>query len=117
MAIHLANKTVIYPRRICEDLLVKVDKLVFPADFIVLDMEEDHQVQIILGRPFLNTACAIVDVREFKLTLWVGDDSITFAVDQMVKHSRSRDDVISSVDTGDELLEKELATWKETRSS
>lgn len=67
MAIHLANNTITYPRGNCKDLLVKVDKLVFPADFIVLDMEEDHKIPIILGRPFLNTACAIVDVQESKL--------------------------------------------------
>ncbi|XP_023746142.1 uncharacterized protein LOC111894296 [Lactuca sativa] len=61
MAIHLANKTVTYLRGICKDLLVKVDKSVFPTDFIILDMEEDHRVPIILGRPFLNTACVIVE--------------------------------------------------------
>ncbi|XP_023742504.1 uncharacterized protein LOC111890633 [Lactuca sativa] len=69
MAIHLANKTVTFPRGICEDLLVKVDKFVFPADFIVLDMEEDHQVPIILGRPFLNTTGAIIDIRDSRITL------------------------------------------------
>ena len=62
MAIHLANKTITFPRGICEDLLVKVDKFVFPADFIVLDMEVDPQVPIIPGRPFLNTVSAIVDM-------------------------------------------------------
>ena len=53
MAIHLENKTVTFPRGICEDLLVKVDKFVFLADFIILDTEADLQVPIILGRPFL----------------------------------------------------------------
>ncbi|XP_023747784.1 uncharacterized protein LOC111895977 [Lactuca sativa] len=62
MAIHLANKTVTFPRGISEHLLVKVDKFVFPADFIVLDMEVDPQVPIILGRPFLNTATATIDM-------------------------------------------------------
>ncbi|KAL7596848.1 hypothetical protein Lser_V15G31333 [Lactuca serriola] len=55
LAIHLANKIVTFSRGICKDLLVKVDKFVFLMDFIVLDMEEDHQVPIIFGRPFLNT--------------------------------------------------------------
>ncbi|XP_052627240.1 uncharacterized protein LOC128133746 [Lactuca sativa] len=64
MAIHLANKTVTFPRGICEDIWVKVDKFLFPVDFIVLDMEEDHQVPIILGWPFLNTVSAIVNIRE-----------------------------------------------------
>ncbi|XP_023733094.1 uncharacterized protein LOC111880913 [Lactuca sativa] len=105
MAIHLANKTVTFPRGICEDLLVKVDKFVFPTDFIILDMEADPQVLIILGRPFLNTVSAIVDMRDSKLTLWVGDDSITFGVDQAMKHARNSDDTAFSIDMFDELME------------
>nr|KAJ0218525.1 hypothetical protein LSAT_V11C300107740 [Lactuca sativa] len=75
MQIHLADKTIIHPMGVCEDLLIKIDKLVFPVDFIILDMEEDSKVPIILGRPFLNTACALVDMRESTLTLRVRDDS------------------------------------------
>ncbi|XP_052627025.1 uncharacterized protein LOC128133572 [Lactuca sativa] len=108
MAIHLANKTVTFPRGICEDLLVKVDKFVFPADFIILDMEADPQGPIILGRPFLNTASAIVDMRDSKLTLRVGDDSVTFGVDQAMKYSRSSDDTAFSIDMLDEILEEDI---------
>ncbi|XP_023772321.1 uncharacterized protein LOC111920979 [Lactuca sativa] len=106
IAIHLANKTITFPRGICEDLLVKVDKFVFPADFIILDMEADPQVLIILGRPFLNTASAIVDMRDSKLTLRVGDDSVTFGVDQAMKHARHSDDTAFSIDMLDELMEE-----------
>ncbi|XP_023740671.1 uncharacterized protein LOC111888795 [Lactuca sativa] len=115
MAIHLANKMVMFPRGICEDLLIKVDKFVFPTYFIVLDMEEDHQVPIIIGIPFLSTACAIVVVQESKLTLQVGDDSVTFGVDRAMKPSRLRDDTIFTVDTFEELMEKELVEWKEDK--
>ncbi|WVZ24189.1 hypothetical protein V8G54_002733 [Vigna mungo] len=52
----------IYPYGIVEDVLVKVDKLIFPADFVVLNMEEDAKVLIILGRPFLATGRALIDV-------------------------------------------------------
>ena len=45
-----------------EDVLVKVDKFIFTADFIVLDMEEDKEIPIILGRPFLATGKALIDV-------------------------------------------------------
>lgn len=92
MTIHIENKTVTFPRGICEDLLVKVDKFVFHVDFTVLDMEEDRQVPLILGRPYLNTACAIVDIRETKLTLRVGEYSVTFGVDRAMKHSRFSDE-------------------------
>ncbi|KAL7587001.1 hypothetical protein Lser_V15G38297 [Lactuca serriola] len=113
MAIHLANKMVTFPGGICEDLLVKVDKLVFPADFIVLDMEADPQVPIILGRPFLNTSSAIVDMRDSKLTLRVRDESVTFEVDQAMKHARSSDDTAFSID----MLEEFLEDWKEEKPS
>ncbi|XP_023758740.2 uncharacterized protein LOC111907172 [Lactuca sativa] len=113
MEIHLANKTVTFPRGICEDLLVKVDKFVFSADFIVLDIEEDHQVPMILRRPFLNTAGAIVDIRDSKHTLRVGEDSVIFGMDQAMKHSKFSDDTTFSVDVLEELLEE----WIEDETS
>nr|KAJ0208559.1 hypothetical protein LSAT_V11C500241780 [Lactuca sativa] len=116
MTIHLADKTVTHPRGICEDLLIKVDKLVFPADFMVLYTEEDHEVPIILGRPFLNTACAIVDVRESKLTLRVGDDlQFTFPLEEEFD---GQIDLMES----EKLLEesevnRDLSSFEETNSS
>ncbi|XP_076939098.1 uncharacterized protein LOC143607598 [Bidens hawaiensis] len=56
MSLSLADRSVKYPRGIIENLLVKVDKFVFPVDFVVLDMEADEKVPIILGRPFLRTS-------------------------------------------------------------
>jgi alanine-alpha-ketoisovalerate/valine-pyruvate aminotransferase len=50
-------------------VLVKVGKFKFPVDFVILEMEEDDIVPIILGRPFLATARAVIDVHDNKLTL------------------------------------------------
>ncbi|KAL7599566.1 hypothetical protein Lser_V15G21208 [Lactuca serriola] len=113
MAVNLANKTVTFPKGIYKDLLVKVDNFVFLADFIVLDMEADPQVLIILGRPFHNTASAIVDMRDSKFSLRVGDELATFGVDQAMKHARSSDDMSFSVDMLEELMEE----WKEDEPS
>ena len=55
MSLQLADRSVTYPRGIVEDVLVRVDKLIFPADFVILDFEEDKKIPIILGRPFLAT--------------------------------------------------------------
>ena len=52
-----------------EDVLVKVNKFIFLANFVVLDMEEDHEVPLILGRPFLATDRALIDVESDELTL------------------------------------------------
>nr|KAJ0200233.1 hypothetical protein LSAT_V11C600316800 [Lactuca sativa] len=114
MKIHLADKRIIHLMGVCEDLLIKVDKLVFPVDFIILDMEEDLKVPIILGRPFLNTACALVDMRECTLTLKVGDESVIFEADQKDTQEESREEKVSPLDLDDELLEKELVYLQES---
>ncbi|KAK5825727.1 hypothetical protein PVK06_020589 [Gossypium arboreum] len=61
MSIQLADRSVKYPKGIIEDVLVKVDKFTFPVDFVVLDMDEDVEVPLILGHPFLTTARAVID--------------------------------------------------------
>ncbi|XP_062089054.1 uncharacterized protein LOC133795617 [Humulus lupulus] len=53
VTLQLADRSIAHPRGIIKHVLVKVDKFIFPADFIVLDMEEDANIPIILGRPFL----------------------------------------------------------------
>jgi hypothetical protein len=80
VSLQLADRSITYPRGIIEDVLVKVDKFIFPADFIVLDMEEDQEIPIILGRPFLATCGAEINVPKGKLTLRVEDDTVVFDV-------------------------------------
>ncbi|GJU11522.1 hypothetical protein Tco_1133918 [Tanacetum coccineum] len=74
----LANRTVKYPKGIAENVLVGIGKFVFPVDFIILDMPEDIKVPLILGRPFLSTARAKIDVYKRKITLRVGEERIVF---------------------------------------
>ncbi|XP_076905366.1 uncharacterized protein LOC143561111 [Bidens hawaiensis] len=62
MSLSLPDHSVKYPRGIIENLLVKVDKFVFPVDFVVLDMEADEKVPIILGRSFLRTVWISVSI-------------------------------------------------------
>ncbi|GJW74473.1 DNA-directed DNA polymerase [Tanacetum coccineum] len=69
MSIQLADRFIKYPVGVCENLLVKVSKFIFPADFIVLEMDEDELVPIILGQPFLATTRAMIDEHEGKLSL------------------------------------------------
>ncbi|KAL5569891.1 hypothetical protein UlMin_026466 [Ulmus minor] len=74
VSLQLADRSIKHPRGIIEDVLVKVDKFIFPADFIVLDMEEDREVPLILGRPFLATGRTLIDVHQGKLILRVQDE-------------------------------------------
>ncbi|XP_062118283.1 uncharacterized protein LOC133831893 [Humulus lupulus] len=62
VTLQLADRSIKHPGGIIEDVLVKVDKFIFLADFIVLDMEKDENVPIILGRPFLATGQALIVV-------------------------------------------------------
>ncbi|XP_016165095.1 uncharacterized protein LOC107607683 [Arachis ipaensis] len=80
MALQLAGRSFKYPHGIVEDLLVKVGDFIFPADFVVLDMEEEVKASIILGRPFLATAGAIIDVQKGELTLRLHEERMVFNV-------------------------------------
>ena len=72
----MIEKYLAYPTRIIEDVLVKVDKFIFPIDFVVLEMEEDHEIPFILGRPFLGKGQALIDVKNGELTLHVGEEQV-----------------------------------------
>ena len=104
MSLQLADRSIKHPRGIIEDVLVKLDKLIFPVDFVVLDMEEDREVPLILGRPFLATRRALIDVQEGKLELRVQDEKVTFNVFDATKFPLEADsclrvDVIEEVVT------------------
>ena len=64
VSLQLADWSIKYPQGVIEDVLVKVDKFIFPVDFIVLDMDEDQEIPIILGRLFLVTGRTLVDVQK-----------------------------------------------------
>ena len=59
---------------------MKVEKFIFPVDFIVLDFEADKEVPIIFGRPFLTTRKTLIDVQKGELTMRVNDQQVTFNV-------------------------------------
>ena len=65
------DRTMAKPEGVIEDVLVKVGKFIFPVNFIILDMEEDSQVPLLLGRPFLATGAALIDMQKGVLTLSV----------------------------------------------
>ncbi|MCO6516775.1 MAG: retroviral-like aspartic protease [Snodgrassella sp.] len=76
MTLELATRSVTIPKGIAEDVFVKVGKFHFPADFVVVDFDADPRVPLILGRPFLKTARALIDVFEGEMTLTVCDEKL-----------------------------------------
>ncbi|GKD71123.1 reverse transcriptase domain-containing protein, partial [Tanacetum coccineum] len=74
----LADRIVKYLKGIAKNVLVRIGKFTFPVDFIILDMPKDIKVPLILGRPFLSTAHAKIDVYKRNITLRVGEERIVF---------------------------------------
>ena len=91
VTLQLADRSLKHPRGVIEDVLVKVDKFIFPAYFIVLDMEEDKEIPIILGRLFLATGKAMIDVQRGELKLRVQEDEVKFNVFEAVRHPAESD--------------------------
>ncbi|GJW80581.1 reverse transcriptase domain-containing protein [Tanacetum coccineum] len=98
MSLELADRSIQYPRRIAENVLIKIDKFILPIDFVIIDMREDFKILIILGRPFLATAQAMIDVFNKKITLRVGKEDVIFDVDQSIKRPPAEDDECYGID-------------------
>ena len=81
----MADRTLAHPEGILEDVLIKVGKFVFPVDFVVINMEEDKQIPLLLGRPFLATGTTLIDVKKGELTLRVGDEAVHFNLNHILK--------------------------------
>ncbi|KAK0581724.1 hypothetical protein LWI29_017165 [Acer saccharum] len=85
VTLQLADRSIKHPKGVMEDVLVKVENLYFPVDFVILEMEEDVEIPLLLGRPFLKTAGALIDVKEDKMTLRVGDEHVVFNMKKATK--------------------------------
>ena len=107
VTLQLADRSLAHPEGKIEDVLVKVDKFIFPADFIVLDFEADKEVPIILGRPFLAARRTLIDVQKGELTMRVNDEQVTFNV---LKAMRFPDELeeCSSISVIDSIVSNEL---------
>ena len=73
--LQIADRSLAQPEGVLEDVLVKVGKFIFPVDFVVMKMEEDNQVPLLLGRPFLATGASLIVVKKGELTLREGNEA------------------------------------------
>ena len=89
MPVQLADRSIVHPRGIVENVLVRVGDLTFPVDFMILDMMCNLETPLILGRPFLATSRSIVDVHDRVLTLRVGADKVEIKDSKVKNHSDS----------------------------
>ncbi|XP_050889264.1 uncharacterized protein LOC127094479 [Lathyrus oleraceus] len=80
MTLQFADHSVKKLYGIVEDVLVKIDKFVFPVDFVILEMPEDEEIPLILGRPFLETERFLINIEEGTMTLKVYDEELKIDV-------------------------------------
>ncbi|XP_038889767.1 uncharacterized protein LOC120079608 [Benincasa hispida] len=102
VTLQLADRTIKYPEGKIEDVLVKIDNFIFPADFIILDYEADREVSIILGRPFLATGKILIDVHKGKLTMRVDNQEVKFNVLNALKFPDNEDCQLNSIELPEE---------------
>nr|GEY44212.1 reverse transcriptase domain-containing protein [Tanacetum cinerariifolium] len=90
MTLELADRSVSKPIGVTKDVSVKVGVFHFPADFLVVDFKPDPRVPLILGRCFLKTGRALIDVHKGELTLHIRNKAITYNLDQTVRFGSPR---------------------------
>ncbi|XP_038895813.1 uncharacterized protein LOC120083980 [Benincasa hispida] len=86
ITLQLANRSITHFEGKIEDVLVQVDKFIFPVDFIILDYEDNREVSIILCRSFLVTGQMLIDVQKEELTIRVDDQEVKFNVFNALKY-------------------------------
>nr|GFC28521.1 reverse transcriptase domain-containing protein [Tanacetum cinerariifolium] len=96
MTLELADHSVSKPIGIANDVLVKVGVFHFPADFVVVDFEPDPRVPLILGRCFLKTGRALIDVHKGELTLHIENTAITYNLDQTSRYSANYNQIMAN---------------------
>nr|GEV81867.1 reverse transcriptase domain-containing protein [Tanacetum cinerariifolium] len=107
MTLELANRSITRPKGVAEDVFIKVEKFYFLTDFVVVDFEADPRVPLILGRSFLRTGRALIDVYGEEITLRDNDEAVIFNHNQTTRYSYTYDDLsINQIDIIDVAREE-----------
>ncbi|GJT45381.1 reverse transcriptase domain-containing protein [Tanacetum coccineum] len=119
MTLELADRSTVHLKGVAEDVFVRVGKFYFLADFIVVDYDVDPRVPLILGRPFLRTARALIDVYGEELTIRVDNEAITFKVGQTLRDSHSYETInqVNVIDVACEEYAQEVLKFSNSSSS
>ncbi|XP_058783817.1 uncharacterized protein LOC131658555 [Vicia villosa] len=104
ITLQLADKSIISPYGVVQDMLVKVDKFLFPVDFVVVDMEEDRDVPLILGRPFMKTTRMMIDIDDGIMKVRVQDKEVIFTLFESMKPHKDEHDNFRIDDEKGEII-------------
>nr|GEW73432.1 reverse transcriptase domain-containing protein [Tanacetum cinerariifolium] len=116
MTLELANRAICTPAGIARDVFVPVGKFTFPVDFVIVDYKSDPRVHLILGRPFLRTARALIDVHGEEMILYDGDERLTLNMrhDTSIYLNQPQKESINMInifnDSSEDFLEDLFAT-------
>lgn len=93
LSLQFADTSIKPSRGVIEDVLIRVEHLIFPMGFVVLDMDEDVEVAFILSRLFFITIRAVIDIGDGKLTLRVYEEALVVKAHSVSKQPMSLDDI------------------------
>jgi len=102
----MADRSEVKPVGVVENVLVKIEHLLYPVDFVVIDVVEDS-IPLILGRPFLFTAHAVIDVFKGQMTLEMGEENL------LVRMFEQESEPAAKAIDDDEFFEEEYMSYKE----
>nr|XP_016463187.1 PREDICTED: uncharacterized protein LOC107786255 [Nicotiana tabacum] len=102
MRLQMADHSIKRPVGIIDDVLVKVGNFLLPTDFVIRDCAVDNEMPIILGRPFLSTGRALMDLKRNEIKFQVNDEEVTFQVIKGMKLPNANES-ISVIDIVDEV--------------
>nr|GEV20756.1 DNA-directed DNA polymerase [Tanacetum cinerariifolium] len=109
MTLELADRSISRPIGVAEDVFIKVGKFHFSADFVVIDFDANPRVPLILGRSFLKTGSALIDVYAVEVTLRVNNEAVTFNLDQTSRYSANYNDMMANrIDVIDMACEEDF---------
>ncbi|MCH96263.1 hypothetical protein A2U01_0017247 [Trifolium medium] len=108
ITLQLADRSICYPQGKIEDVLVRVDKFVFPADFIIMDFTVDEDTLILLGKPFLSTRRTLIDVEKGEMTMRVNTQEVTFNVLKAMKYPHEEVEDVPLIQCWDSLVQKQF---------
>ena len=112
VTLQLADRSLVKLTGVIEDIWVGVGKLILPADFIILDIVEDKEVPLILGRPFMATGDAWLDVKDKVVVFQVNGEQVIFNLDRAMKRPREEEEDFS-VGEVDVIRSCVLDVWQE----
>nr|GEU57771.1 DNA-directed DNA polymerase [Tanacetum cinerariifolium] len=120
MTLELADRSITRPKGVAEDIFIKLGKFHFPTNFVVVDFKADPRVPLILGRSFLRTGRALIDVYREEITIRVNEEAVTFNLNQTTRYSSTYDDLsvnrIDIIDVATEEYAQEILGFSSNSS-